>query len=227
MKFAHSIKQKTKVALLLFCIMVCLIMVRILEDKSIKKMNTSFISLYNDRLVPATDLFFIGENIFIKEAMLESYILSELSTEDQDNISKFLILTNKKIDSLLLKYEKTFLVKPEKKHLIELKNNIIASRITEQQIVDIHTIENTTNSRSLFKLLKNTYNATFTKLSDLTLIQSKIGDELIKSSKSIISGSNFYSTIQFVLAIIIGVLIVSILFTSNVISIKNEKYNLN
>ncbi len=227
MKFAHSIKQKTKVALLLFCIMVCLIMVRILEDKSIKKMNTSFISLYNDRLVPATDLFFIGENIFIKEAMLESYILSELSTEDQDNISKFLILTNKKIDSLLLKYEKTFLVKPEKKHLIELKNNIIASRIIEQQIVDIHTIENTTNSRSLFKLLKNTYNATFTKLSDLTLIQSKIGDELIKSSKSIISGSNFYSTIQFVLAIIIGVLIVSILFTSNVISIKNEKYNLN
>ena len=62
MKFAHSIKQKTKVALLLFCIMVCLILVRILEDKSIKQMNNSFISLYNDRLIPATDLFLLPKN---------------------------------------------------------------------------------------------------------------------------------------------------------------------
>ncbi len=227
MKFAHSIKQKTKVALLLFCIMVCLIMVRILEDKSIKKMNNSFISLYNDRLVPATDLFFIGEKIYIKKGMLESYILNEMNIEDQKNISKKLILHNKGIDSLLTKYEKTFLVKPEKKHLIALKSNILASRIIEQQIINVHQKEKNSNPRSLLILLKNTYNGAFNKLSELTLIQSKIGDELIKSSKSIVSGSNFYSTIQFVLAIIIGILIVSILFTSNVISIKNENFNLN
>ena len=76
MKFAHSIKQKTKVALLLFCIMICLILVRILEDKSIKQMSESFASLYNDRLIPATDLFFIAEKLNLKKDLIEDIPLA-------------------------------------------------------------------------------------------------------------------------------------------------------
>lgn len=227
MKFAHSIKQKTKVALLLFCIMVCLILVRILEDKSIKQMNNSFISLYNDRLIPATDLFFIAEKLNLKKDLIESYLNNELPLNSQKNIQQSLLSYNESIDSLLLKYEKTFLVNLEKKHLIELKSNILASRIIEKNITSNSQLKEKSDTESITILLKDSYKGIFNKLSELTQIQSKIGDELIKSSKSIVSGSNLYSTIQFFLAIIIGVLIVSILFTSNVINIKNENFKLN
>ena len=227
MKFAHSIKQKTKVALLLFCVMVCLILVRILEDKSIKQMNNSFISLYNDRLIPATDLFFIAEKLNLKKDLIESYLNNELALNSQKNIQQSLLSYNESIDSLLLKYEKTFLVNLEKKHLIELKSNILASRIIEKNITSNSQLKEKSDTESITILLKESYKGIFNKLSELTQIQSKIGDELIKNSKSIVSGSNLYSTIQFFLAIIIGVLIVSILFTSNVINIKNENFKLN
>ncbi len=227
MKFAHSIKQKTKVALLLFCVMVCLILVRILEDKSIKQMNNSFISLYNDRLIPATDLFFIAEKLNLKKDLIESYLNNELALNSQKNIQQSLLSYNESIDSLLLKYEKTFLVNLEKKHLIELKSNILASRIIEKNITTNSQLKEKSDTESITILLKDSYKGIFNKLSELTQIQSKIGDELIKNSKSIVSGSNLYSTIQFFLAIIIGVLIVSILFTSNVINIKNENFKLN
>ncbi len=227
MKFAHSIKQKTKVALLLFCVMVCLILVRILEDKSIKQMNNSFISLYNDRLIPATDLFFIAEKLNLKKDLIESYLNNELALNSQKNIQQSLLSYNESIDSLLLKYEKTFLVNLEKKHLIELKSNILASRIIEKNITSNSQLKEKSDTESITILLKDSYKGIFNKLSELTQIQSKIGDELIKNSKSIVSGSNLYSTIQFFLAIIIGVLIVSILFTSNVINIKNENFKLN
>jgi hypothetical protein len=227
MKFAHSIKQKTKVALLLFCIMICLILVRILEDKSIKQMSESFASLYNDRLIPATDLFFIAEKLNLKKDLIESYINSDLVLAEQNTINKSLLAHNESIDSLLLKYEKTFLVTPEKKHLVELKSNILASRIIEKNIISNLQIKETLTKQSISTLLNDSYKEIFNKLSELTQIQSKIGDELIKSSKSIVSGTNLYSTIQFVLAIVIGILIVSILFTSNVINIKNENFNLN
>ena len=134
---------------------------------------------------------------------------------------------NESIDSLLLKYEKTFLVNLEKKHLIELKSNILASRIIEKNITSNSQLKEKSDTESITILLKDSYKGIFNKLSELTQIQSKIGDELIKNSKSIVSGSNLYSTIQFFLAIIIGVLIVSILFTSNVINIKNENFKLN
>lgn len=227
MKFAHSIKQKTKVALLLFCIMICLILVRILEDKSIKQMSESFASLYNDRLIPATDLFFIAEKLNLKKDLIESYVSNDFVLADQNTINKSLLAHNESIDSLLLKYEKTFLVTPEKKHLVELKSNILASRIIEKNIINSLQIKEPLSKQSISTLLNASYKEIFNKLSELTQIQSKIGDELIKNSKTIVSGTNLYSTIQFVLAIIIGVLIVSILFTSNVINIKNENFNLN
>lgn len=227
MKFAHSIKQKTKVALLLFCIMVCLILVRILEDKSIKQMSNSFVSLYNDRLIPATDLFFIAEKLNVKKDLIESYVNNEFALAKPKNINERLLVYNESIDSLLLKYEKTYLVSLEKKHLVELKSNILASRIIEENIINNLQLKEKPSTQSISILLNDSYKGIFNKLSELTQIQSKIGDELIKSSKSIVSGSNLYSTIQFFLAIIIGILIVSILFTSNVINIKNENFNLN
>lgn len=216
MKFSYSIKQKTKIAFLLFCIMACTILIRLLEDRSIKEMGTSFVSMYNDRLVPATDLFFVAEQIHAKRHLLASNTAQNTPAGQERSAS-----IDKGIDSLLNKYAKTFLVKSEKSHLQSLKNSLEQSRAIEKRI------QGNTASALDLELAKKSYAQVSAQLLALTQIQTKVGNELISESKEILTGSQFYSTIQFVLAIVIGILIVSIIFASNVIKVNQEKFNLN
>lgn len=216
MKFSYSLKQKTKIALLLFCIMACTILIRVLEDKSIKDMGTSFVSMYNDRLVPATDLFMVAEKVHAKRHLLASQ--SALSTPAELQQSKKI---DQSIDSLLDKYAKTFLVKSEKSQLQNLKNSLAQSRAIEKRLVDPKV--NLTD----LELAKKSYAQISAQLLALTQIQNKVGNELMSESKEILTGSQFYSAVQFALAIAIGILIVSIIFASNVLKVNQEKFNLN
>lgn len=221
MKIAFSIQQKAKIALLLFCIMACTILIRFLEDKSIKSMNSAFVSMYNDRLVPAADLFHLSEILFEKMDLIAKHhrlgIPAGLQTE------KLLALRNYEIDSVLKKYGKTFLVRDEKNHLEQLKYRLILHQTLEKE-----TILNA-NSKDpyAFEQLNNSYKGILKNLSLLTKTQTFVGKELIKESESLFAGSKIYSAVQFALAILIGVLIVSIIFASNVIKVKQEKFNLN
>lgn len=224
MKFAHSIKQKTKVAVLLFCIMVCTILIRILEDHSIKNMGNAFTSLYIDRLIPATDLFYISENIYAKRFLIDNHLnVTKIDLELPQKLAQH----NNNIDLLLKKYEQTFLVKFEKNHLKQLKNKLVENKIIEKTILQIPLNATTETKLNFNKIASQSYHEIFENLTALTKIQTKVGEELIKESKSIIAGSNLYSIIQLVLAVVIGVLIVSILFTSNVVKVKQENFNLN
>ncbi|MNI80466.1 hypothetical protein D3C73_1370000 [compost metagenome] len=83
-------------------------------------------------------------------------------------------------------------------------------------------------ARALFETKgKNSFNSARGKLSELTKIQTEVGQELIKNSEFAVSGSRIYSSLQLALAIIIGILIVAIVFASNVVKIPNDKFNLN
>ncbi|MFD0940341.1 MCP four helix bundle domain-containing protein [Pedobacter boryungensis] len=220
MKIAFSLQQKSKIALLLFCIMACTILIRFLEDKSIKSMNNAFVSMYNDRLVPATDLFNISELLFEKMDAIEKHNLSVISETHQT--TKLLVAQDFKIDSVLKKYEQTFLVTNEKNHLQLLKEKLKTHQQLEKQL-----ISTSKGNKITIEQLNNSYKGILKNLSLLTKTQIFVGKELIKESQSLFAGSKIYSAIQFALAIVIGVLIVSIIFASNVMKIKQEKFNLN
>ncbi|MFI5451489.1 MCP four helix bundle domain-containing protein [Pedobacter sp. UC225_61] len=220
MKIAFSIQQKSKIALLLFCIMICTILIRFLEDKSIKSMNNAFVSMYNDRLVPATDLFHISELLFDKKDILEKQQRSVILEGQQT--TKLLDAQDFKIDSVLKKYEQTFLVTNEKDHLQHLKEKLKAHQQLEKQLVSASK-----GDEVALEQLNISYKSILQNLSLLTKTQIEVGKELIKESQSLFTGSKIYSAIQFALAIVIGVLIVSIIFASNVMKVKQDKFNLN
>jgi len=211
--------------MLLFGVMACTILIRVLEDKSIKNMNASFLSLYNDRLIPATDLFHLAENIYAKR-----YILGTLIEQPElapQNLVLRLKKHNTNIDGLLNKYEKTYLTPQEKRNLNELKAKLNHHQIIEEEIINKNKVQ-PSSSKLLFETLGlNSFNAISQELAELTQIQSKVGEELLKDTKYLVSGSNIYSSIQFALAIIIGILIVAIMFASNVVKTANQKFNLN
>jgi hypothetical protein len=229
MKFAYSIKNKRTIALMLFSIMACSILIRVLEDKSIKDMNNAFISMYNDRLIPATDLFHLAENVYGKRYLLEEALYNTDSVNiNHSFLKRRIALHNKSIDSLVGKYEQTFLIKQERKQLEELKAQLKDTRKIENSILlssDRHSID---AGRTLFETQgKASFTTTTKKLAELTKIQTVVGQELIENSNYAISGTKIYSSLQLALAIIIGILIVAIVFASNVVKIPNDKFNLN
>ncbi|WP_461789019.1 MCP four helix bundle domain-containing protein [Pedobacter sp.] len=228
MKFAYSLKQKTKIAILLFMIMVCIILIRLLEDRSIKNMETAFTSLYNDRLVPATDLFYIAEKIYAKRYLLEGYVYNERNHLNANQLRLKLNDYNNDIDTLLAKYEKTFLVGNERNHLDELKYKIKINKTLEKSILSNPTPTDKTGIRILYNSeMEASFLDISDRLSQLTRVQTTVGEQLKDESQKIVKGTSLYSTLQLLIAIVIGALIVSILAASNVMNIRNDNYNLN
>ncbi|WP_131539104.1 MCP four helix bundle domain-containing protein [Pedobacter nototheniae] len=227
MKFAFSLKNKIKIAFLLFCIMCCSLLIRFLEDKSVKNINESFVSMYNDRLVPATDLYFIAENLYQKTTVLQNILIFTDQNISPANGLLKLNQHNNKIDSIINKYQLTLLVKQEQRFLNDLKNTLFIQKEFESKILNIASID-LQNGRKIYESTGREISAnTLKKLSALIKIQSNVGDELINDSKIFVSGTKIYSTFQVILAIAIGVLIVGIVSASNAVKVQNNKFNLN
>ncbi|TCD25057.1 hypothetical protein EZ456_16095 [Pedobacter psychrodurus] len=223
MKFAFSLKNKLKIAFLLFCIMCCTLLIRFLEDKSVEKINESFISMYNDRLVPATDLYFIAENLHYKNEILQETLLGNGAVHPSTGMVK-MNTHNRKIDSVINKYELTLLVKQEQNFLNDLKKALTVQQGLEAKILNMAGTE----GRAIYESMgRNAANQTLAKLSALIKIQSKVGNELIKGSEIFVSGTKVYSTLQVILAIVIGIMIVAIISASNVVKVQSDKFNLN
>jgi len=227
MRFAYTLKQKTKIATLLFFVMACSILIRILEDKSVKSMNKSFMSMYNDRLIPVTDLYYIAEHMHAKQALFERSLFSRDSS-DLATINERINLRNAAVDSLINKYEKTQLVDQEKKSLDIFKNRWMKAAVIEKDIIQMITGNAMDKGRKLYENTgRQAIQGSIQKLSELISIQSKVGQELIQDSVFMVSGSKIYSALQLALAILIGITIVAIISASNVIKLKNDKFNLN
>ncbi|RLJ80400.1 MCP four helix bundle domain-containing protein [Pedobacter alluvionis] len=223
MKFAFSLKNKLKIAFLLFCIMCCTLLIRFLEDKSVEKINESFISMYNDRLVPATDLYFIAENLHYKNEILQEILLGNGAVHPSTGMVK-MNKHNRKIDSMINKYELTLLVKQEKSFLNDFKKALTVQQGLETKILNMAGTE----AKAIYESAgRNAAKQTLAKLSALIKIQSKVGNELIKGSEIFVSGTKVYSTLQVILAIVIGIMIVAIVSASNAVKIQSEKFNLN
>lgn len=191
-------------------------------------MEKAFSSLYNDRLVPATDIFYISEKLYAKRFLLETFVYSDKNKLSPQQLNNKLRTYDREVDTLLAKYEKTFLVKNEKNHLTELKVKLLENKVFEKNILlNANTIDKITLRKMYDNNAEQSFTGISTLLSQLTKIQTVVGEELRVESQKIVSGTNLYSTMQLILAIIIGILIVSIIFASNVMNIRNDKYNLN
>lgn len=215
--------------MLLFAVMACSILIRFLEDRSVDSMNKSFISMYNDRLIPAADLFYIAENANAKKLCLEDALYGRPGQQiEKGNLEVVVRQFNKRMDSLISKYQKTYLVGAEKTGLAALNAMLFRSRQLEKQVLELILTGNQAAAQSYYE---HRYMAVaelaVQQLSDLMAIQKQIGEELIKDSEFMVSGSKLYSALQIALAIVIGMLIVGLVFSSNMVKISNDKFHLN
>lgn len=228
MRFVYSVQQKIRIATLLFAVMACTILIRILEDKSVANMNASFVSMYNDRLIPATDLFDISSHVQEKRFAIEETLYAGSGLSSGLLLQAEVRKHSASIDSLILKYEKTLLVRLEKEQLAELKTQLSLAAGLELGVVGLLLGRKEKEAKIMYENSgRAASKQAISQLSGLMRTQKAVGEELLKDSAFMVSGSKLYSALQVTLAIVIGILIVGIVFASNLVKISNEKFNLN
>lgn len=218
MKLAYHIKQKSKIAFLLFGIMVCTILIRIAEDRSIANIGTKIKSMYNDRLVPATDLFYISENIHAKRILTDGYLKDQSGAFALNNAPY-----NSKINQLIKKYELTYLTEEERIELNAFKSAYAKHLFLEKKLIEQARLAKANYAEAM----DQSYQNLFLKLNALTKIQSKVGEELIKNVQSTLNGTQIYTHLQYILSLFIGLMVMGLLMASKVINIKSENFHLN
>ncbi|WP_181276784.1 MCP four helix bundle domain-containing protein [Arcticibacter pallidicorallinus] len=226
MRWIYAIPQKFKIACVLGSIIFCITIFTLLETRNINNINKAVLSIYEDRLIPATDLFFLAEVSYQKRDQLESYL--ESSDPSSILISKQLAKQNDRIEALIRKYEKTYLVDEELVHFNGLKNNLKEYLALEKEIVDLSTHNSKEAAKSAFyNRAVASHHKMMDHLSKLTRIQSNVGATLVSSLKNDVAKSDLISNLQLIVCIITGLLIIAIIFAAKVTSVKSDKYNLN
>ena len=226
MKWTYFIQQKLKVASLLFGVMLLVIITDLIERRNVERINNSVSSIYNDRLIPAADIFYLTDHLYNKSFLLEKFLIG--SPVNIQELRQQLSAHDRDIARLTGEFEKTYLVETESAFLNEFKLRVANYGKIETEVVQLAEQNNVTGARSLFEgkakpALKNT----ILTLSDLTKVQTLVGSELLEDSKGIIAMSNFLSALQVVLAIVIGVIIMSLVSASKLVSSAKGDFNLN
>lgn len=225
MKWAFAIQRKIRLAITLAVLMLFIILFSMMESHNVNKISRSFNSIYEDRLIPAVDLYSISGHIHDKRNKLVGFVFTE--NMNAEEIKKSINTSNAELDKLISKYEKTYLVKTETNHLQHLKKNLKLFERDEMLLIST-ALENKEVARNLYlNTTAKFYDELDKDLIELTRVQSEIGKELLAESIKSQASSEFISRIQLIIAIILGLVIMILIITDKQVLLKQDKFNLN
>jgi len=200
---------------------------------NVEGIDESFSSIYKDRLVPATTILYLTENLYRKRLSLENYLYSE-AQQSPTHVKAQLRAHDGSIDSLIRLFEKTYLVDEEVKSLHVFKSQITSYTKLEGQVLALCAAGSFAEARQLFSVPGGaTFEHTILNLNELAGIQSAIGKDLVKASKTNVASFGIISFLQISLAIITGLVVIVLIRNSQIIqkprtnSNKSQYFNLN
>lgn len=206
--------------------MMVVVLFNVILQKNISDINQSVNSIYNDRLIPATDIFYLSENLHGRQSAMEKFIYRD--GQDVKQLKLELERYNSRIHQLISKYEKTYLVDEESVFLSDFKGRINQYSLLEKRILNLLAGNEPAAGLHLYETRgRIALESTIAQLSDLTVIQSAVGSKLVNDTRGIVATSNFLSDLQIVLAIVIGAIITALIVSSKLISKPETNFNLN
>lgn len=227
MKSLYNIKNHLKISLGLLVMMVSIILTSLLEKENLEEIDHNFSSMFADRLIPATDIFYIVDHLYEKRLKFQAFLLSEESGSSEEYIT-YLKEQNRFVDSLLDKYQKTYLVESELHRLNNLFQTWKTYKTHEENVLQLAMNGDKAKAYDMFNTTGNDLFRSITgDLQRLANIQSQVGADLMDVSKASISSTHILFGLQLVLAIVIGLVINGFLFTARVINQPNQNFHLN
>ncbi len=226
MKWTYAVQQKLKVASLLMGVMGLIILFNIVERRNIAEMNKSVTSIYNDRLLPATDIFYLTENLYSKRFLMEKFLAD--GRKDPGLLRSELTRHDHQIASLIKQFEKTYLVDKESAFLNEFKQKVAAYQVLERRVLSHADNRGIEQAKLLYaKEGQLQLMQTVGQLAELTKIQTAVGGEILHESRGLLATSDLLSSLQMVLAIAIGVIILSLVAASRNVSLREKFFHMN
>lgn len=226
MKWIFSIQQKFKVILLLTILIILIGLTNYIEQKNIEHMDESFTSIYYDRLVPATEIFHLTENLFNKRIILQPFVNTAQPIPDADKIQ--LEKYHSTINERISRFEKTFLVKNESSALSTFKARVAACRQVEKEIVDHLAAKRNAEAQALYhNQFQPRFSEILKNLEELSMIQTTVGMDMLKESKTTISNSDLVLTLQVITAVILGLIVHGLILASRVADVSDKNFHLN
>lgn len=223
MKILYSLKNNFKIALTLTVLLVCLILTSQLEKQHLKEIDKGFSSMFADRLVPATDMFSIADQLYERRMLLQSYLLAAEKTPMPPLEEEY-----KPIDSLLAKYRETYLVEEEVVCFETLMAKWSAYKHHETKIIALTGRHSNDQAILLFNTEgQDLFRSIIADLEKLSRIQSQVGENLMASSRSNIASTHSLLSIQSAIIIIVALITNIFLLASKAIVQPKQKFHLN
>ncbi|MGV3538515.1 MAG: MCP four helix bundle domain-containing protein [Rufibacter sp.] len=212
MKWAYSVKQKTKAAFLLALVMVLVIAKNMMDSRNVSQLGSSFATVYEDRLLVESYIFQLSGHLYQKKMMLDN-----CSQGQDQGLRDKINIHNVAITTLLQDYEKTKLTPAEAQFFQDFKQNM----------QEIKRLELSFLSGAPAGMAKQQMDAQYSlaagNLNQLSSIQVSEGKLLSDQSKQIIAGSTLLTQFEVALLICIGIMIQAIVFASKSILPKKSR----
>jgi len=224
MKWVYNIGARLRVAILLFIIMIVVVASSMWEKSCVTHINESSLSIYNDRLLPATYVFYLSDNLYKKRLAIQQ--LSSNNETERPEVAASLTRHNASMDSLIHDFETTYLVDAESAHLNDFKEQLTAYNRLEQSCLEAEAVHFTNDSS--YQHLVETFDVLRQDLIKLSGIQTTVGKELTTGSLHNISNVYLISNFQIAMVIIIGLVIQILILTSKVVRPRlRQKHRMN
>ncbi|WP_372919922.1 MCP four helix bundle domain-containing protein [Salegentibacter sp.] len=228
MKDLFSIKpeKRKRLILLLSLFFAFILIAELIENKNLQKIDSDFSSLYEDRLIPASQIYALSDLLHEKQLIFEH--LNENNFRISPTDLKKIEEENLQINKILAEYETTLLVEEEVKHLANFKTNLEAFQEVEAEI--LYHLEN--KNFGVAQVLINSrgrklFNSTNAHLNRLAEIQPEVGRELLADYRSSFGSSSLLYYFKIAITLLFGVFVLRLLGLVNLVSQPKQKFELN
>lgn len=224
MKWAYSIQQKFKIALLLLVVLVLVLVKNIIDRNNVSKLGNSFSSVYEDRLLVESYIYELSDHLYRKKIMVDDC----RSTEHFLALKKRITTHNIAIDTIVDDYARTKLTEAESFYFQAFQNNIADMKELEASYLNQQSIDSLLAQDALRTKMDEQFNAALRNLHQLSSIQISEGKLLQESSQRIVAGSSILTQFELILLIGIGICIQILIFASkSIFPKKPQQHQLN
>jgi len=192
------------------------------------RVSRNFQSVYQDRLVPSMDISDMLERYYQNRMLLEEHILAT-SANTQDSLQLLIVANTKAIDSLVTKFEATYLVDKELKELAMYKTQFAGLVKVQDNILALSINGDKAAARKLYRTEGYTaFQKLLEPLHALIKVQGNVGQELYTSADKSVKLLKALTYLVIGLAVIIALIVGTLLQTSRKLNnVKPQKYHLN
>lgn len=206
MKWAYSLQQKLKIAVVLTVVFGLLFVKNLLDKQNFTELGEAFSTVYEDRLLAESYIYKFYHHLSEKKIAIDGCT----SYEDINRIKNQLSRHNKAIKMLIYEFQKTKLTPTEAVAFYKFKSHItedfrLEHRYFYQMEAEISTAK---------KALGDSFYTMSNDLNLLSNIQISEGEKLNDSSRKIVLGSTTQNRFELSLLIVLGILIHVLIFAS-------------